>query len=103
MSKKLFIFSTLLLVASALFVTSCKKDCSVKQNDYVGSYAVAEDCTTGTEAYISAVTVGAAETDIKFINFWGLFLNSVDATIDCETINIPRQEQIGRASCRERV
>lgn len=96
MSKKLFILPTLLLVASTMFVSSCKKDCSFKQADYIGSYGVSEDCSlNGDAAYIAGITVGASETDLKFINFWGLFLASVDATIDCETINIPRQEPDG--------
>ena len=85
-----------MLVASALFVSSCGKDCKFKQSDYLGSYGVDEDCSiNGNTAYISVMTTGSTETDVKIINFWDLFLASVDATIDCETITIPRQEPDG--------
>ena len=96
MSKKLFLLPALLLAASVLFVTSCKKDCSFKQADYTGSYFVDEDCTNSpAAAYTVAITTGASETELKLVNVWEFFNASVIATIDCETINIARQEPNG--------
>ncbi len=96
MIKKLFIFSALALVASALFVTSCKKDCSFNQKDYVGSYFVDEDCSTSAPVtYEVNIVAGATETDLKLSNVWDAFGASVNATIDCEVITIARQEPDG--------
>ena len=96
MRKKLFLLPALLLVASAMFVTSCGKDCKFKQDDYTGSYSVDEDCSASQPAaYTVGVTAGATETDVKISNVWDLFVAAVNATIDCETINIARQEPDG--------
>lgn len=96
MSKKLFLLPALMLVASIIMVTSCKKDCSFNQKDYVASYVTAEDCSASpASAYTIAVIAGASETDLKITNFWGQFGNAVNATIDCETITIARQEPDG--------
>ena len=92
MTKKLFLLPALLLVASALFVTSCTKDCKVKQDDYVGQFLATENCTSGAASYNITIVRGASDTELKISNFWDLFLNSVDATIDCETITIARQQ-----------
>lgn len=96
MSKKLFLLPALMLTASILLVTSCKKDCSFNQKDYAGSYAVVEDCSNSpAAAYSVVITAGATETDLKLANVWGQFVAAVNATIDCETITIPRQEPDG--------
>ena len=85
-----------MLAASTIFVSSCGKDCSFNQKDYVGSYFVDEDCDNSTPAaYEVGVIAGATETDLKLTNVWNTFLASVNATIDCETITIPRQEPDG--------
>ena len=96
MSKKLFLLPALMLVASIMFVTSCKKDCSFKQDDYVGQYSVNEDCSTSpAAAYATIISAGAGETDLRITNVWDLFVANVTATIDCETITITRQEPDG--------
>mgnify|MGYP000898373994 CR=1 FL=1 len=96
MSKKLFIFPALLLVASLLLVTSCKKDCSFKQSDYSGTYVVSEDCSNSAPAaYAIIATPGASETEVLLVNVWDKFGAGVKATIDCETITIARQEPDG--------
>ena len=93
MRKNLFLLPALLLVASAMFVSSCTKDCKFKQEDYKGSYSVDEDCSMSAPAlYTVTVVLGAGETDVKLGNVWNNFLAPVNATIDCETITIPRQE-----------
>ncbi|MEZ4928123.1 MAG: hypothetical protein R3A50_17695 [Saprospiraceae bacterium] len=92
MTKKLFLLPALMLVASALFVTSCKKDCSINQDDYVGQFLATENCTSGAASYNVTVARGASDTDLNITNVWNAFLNSVNATIDCETITIARQE-----------
>lgn len=96
MSKKLFLFSTLLLVASAVYVSSCKKDCKFKQDDWVGDYFVDEDCDNSVPAaYEVGITKGATETDLKLTNVWDSFGAAVNATIDCDVITIARQEPDG--------
>ena len=93
MRKNLFLLPALLLVASALFVPSCTKDCKFKQADYTGTYSVVEDCSASTpQAYSVSILAGATETDVKITSFWKLFGAAVNATIDCETITIARQE-----------
>lgn len=96
MSKKLFILPALMLVASVLFITSCGKDCKFSQSDYAGTYTVVEDCSVSTPAAYSVTLIaGATETDVKITNVWDSFIAATNATIDCETISIPRQEPDG--------
>lgn len=97
MSKKLFLLPALLVIAALLFTPSCKDDsCDITQDDFKGQYAVVEDCTSSAPAaYTVTITVGASEFDVKLANVWDTFTNAVDATIDCETITIPRQEPDG--------
>ena len=96
MSKKLFLLPALMLVASVLFLSSCKKDCSFKQDDYSGAFSVVEDCSASTPAaYSVVIAAGTTETDLNLINVWEYFGAATKATIDCETITIARQEPDG--------
>jgi hypothetical protein len=96
MRKNLFLLPALLLVASALFVTSCGKDCEFNQADYTGQYSVDEDCSNSPAAlYTVTIIAGSTETDVKLSNVWEFFSGAVNATIDCETITIARQEPDG--------
>jgi hypothetical protein len=96
MSKKLFILPAILLVASMMFVTSCGKDCKFDQADYAGTYVTSEDCSASLPAaYAVIILAGTTETDVKITNVWDKFIAGVNATIDCETISIPRQEPDG--------
>ena len=96
MSKKLFFLPALFLGAFLMFTaTSCGDDCKFEQKDFVGSYNVSEDCSASPAASYNVTIVANGETDVKLTNFWGLFSNSVNATISCETITIPRQEPDG--------
>jgi hypothetical protein len=96
MSKKLFFLPALFLGAFLMFTaTSCGDDCKFEQKDFVGSYNVSEDCSASAAASYNVTIVANGETDVKLTNFWGLFVNSVNATISCETITIPRQEPDG--------
>jgi hypothetical protein len=94
MSKKLFSLSALFFAAFVMFTaTSCGDDCKFEQKDFVGSYLATEDCSASqATSYNVTITAGASETDVKVTNVWGLFANAVNATIDCETITISRQE-----------
>ncbi|MBV6438695.1 MAG: hypothetical protein DYG98_10020 [Haliscomenobacteraceae bacterium CHB4] len=94
MSKKLFLLPALLVMAAILFTPSCKDDsCDIAQSDFTGQYSVVEDCSSSAPAaYTVTITAGASEFDLKLANVWDSFTNAVDATIDCETITIPRQE-----------
>ena len=85
-----------MLVASVLFITSCGKDCKFSQSDYAGTYTVVEDCSASTAAAYSVTLIaGATETDVKITNVWDSFIAATNASIDCETISIPRQEPDG--------
>lgn len=93
MSKKLFPFLAL-FVAAFLFTPACKdSDCDIQQSDFLGQFAVVEDCSSSPPAaYNVTATAGASEFDVQLANFWGLFTNAVNATISCEVITIERQE-----------
>ncbi|MDO8365890.1 MAG: hypothetical protein Q7T20_03765 [Saprospiraceae bacterium] len=94
MSKKLFIIPAILLAAFGVtFLSSCGKDCKFDSSDFVGQYAISEDCSNSAPAsYNITVTTGASETDIKIANFWNTFGAAVNATIDCENVSISRQD-----------
>ena len=94
MIKKLFL-PAVLLTASAMFFASCGKDCKFDQNDYTGQYAVSEDCSASPAASYTVTVTADGETGVKFTNFWGLFGAAVDASFDCETVSIARQEPDG--------
>lgn len=93
MSKKLFVIPALLLAAFGVaFLASCKKDCKFDSGDYVGQFAVNEDCANSAPAaYTITITPGSTDTEIKIANFWDKFGAAVTATIDCETLTIARQ------------
>ncbi|MBL7829120.1 MAG: hypothetical protein JNJ57_20965 [Saprospiraceae bacterium] len=94
MIKKLFL-PAVLLTASVMFFSSCGKDCKFEQNDYTGQYAIDEDCSNSqAQSYTITVTANG-ETGVKIANFWGLFGAAVEASFDCETITIARQEPDG--------
>jgi hypothetical protein len=95
MNKKLLVLPALLLGAILMFTTSCGDDCKFEQKDFVGQYNVSEDCSASAPSAYTVTIVANGEVDVKITNFWGLFANSVNATIDCETISIPRQEPDG--------
>ncbi|MBC7776473.1 MAG: hypothetical protein H7246_13650 [Phycisphaerae bacterium] len=94
MSKKLFLIPALLIAAFGVaFLPSCKKDCKFDTADYSGQYAISEDCSNSAPAsYAIIVTAGASDTEIKIANFWNTFGAAVNASIDCETITISRQD-----------
>ena len=93
MSKKLFFLPVLILGAFLVFTsTSCGDKCDFDQKDFVGSYVVTEDCSASPAASYPVVITANGETDVKITNVWGLFGNAVNASIDCETITIARQE-----------
>lgn len=94
MIKKL-ILPAVLLVASVVFFASCEKDCKFDQNDYTGQYAVVEDCSASTPAAYTVTITANGETGLRMANVWDSFVSAVDASFDCETINIPRQEPDG--------
>lgn len=95
MNKKLLVLPALLLGAILMFTTSCGDDCKIDQKDFVGQYNVSEDCSASSQSSYNVTIVANGEVDVKISNFWGLFSNSVNATIDCESISIPRQEPDG--------
>jgi hypothetical protein len=95
MNKKLLVLPALLLGAILMFTTSCGDDCKIDQKDFVGQYNVSEDCSASSSSSYNVTIVANGEVDVKISNFWGLFSNSVNATIDCESISIPRQEPDG--------
>jgi len=93
MRKNLFLLPALLLVASALFVPSCTKDCKFKQADYLGTYSLDEDCSASAPAiYNVTIIAGATDTEVKISKVWDRFVAGTVATIDCETITIARQQ-----------
>jgi hypothetical protein len=94
MSKKLLILPAILLGAVLVFTnTSCGEKCKFDQKDFVGQYNVQEKCSASQASnYNVTISAGTSETDVKIGNFWGLFNNSVNATIDCDIITIARQE-----------
>lgn len=91
MIKKLFL-PALLLVASVVYFSACTKDCKFKQTDYTGQYSVTEDCSNSPASAYTVTVTANGDTGLKITNFWGAFGNSVQATFDCETITIARQE-----------
>lgn len=95
MNKKLLVLPALLLGAILMFTTSCGDDCKFDQKDFVGQYNVSEDCSSSAPSSYNVTVVANGEVDVKITNVWNLFQNSVNATIDCETITIPRQEPDG--------
>lgn len=95
MNKKLLVLPALLLGAILMFTTSCGDDCKFDQKDFIGQYNVTEDCSRSTPTSYNVTIVANGEVDVKITNFWDSFGNSVNATIDCETISIPRQEPDG--------
>ena len=95
MNKKLLVLPALLLGAILMFTTSCGDDCKFDQKDFIGQYNVTEDCSASAPSSYNVTIVANGEVDVKITNFWGLFANSVNATIDCESISIPRQEPDG--------
>lgn len=94
MSKKLLILPAIFLGAVLVFTnTSCGEKCKFDQKDFIGQYNVQEDCSASPASnYNVTIVAGASETDVKISNFWGLFTNSVNATLNCDIITIPRQE-----------
>jgi hypothetical protein len=93
MSKKLFFLPALLLVSAALYFSSCGDDCKVKIEDFVGQFVVTEDCSNSQpSSYTVTITKGATDTEVKISNFWSLFGAAVTANVDCDFIDIPRQE-----------
>lgn len=91
MIKKL-ILPAFLLMGAALYFSACTKDCKFKQTDYTGQFAVTEDCSSSAPTAYTVTVTADGETGLKISNFWGVFSNSLSATFDCETINIPRQQ-----------
>ena len=57
----------------------------------VGNYNVSENSfTTGASSYVSGYTVSGSNVQIS--NFWGTFVNKVNATVSGSTITIANQE-----------
>lgn len=93
MSKKLFLLPALVLAAFGVaFLASCKKDCKFGSDDYSGQFAVAEDCSNSPASAYNITVTYTSETDIKIANVWDRFQAATNATIDCESITIPRQQ-----------
>lgn len=93
MSKKLFILPAFIFGAILIFTaTSCGDDCKFDQKDFIGDYLVSEDCSASPAASYSVTISANGETDVKLTNVWNLFVATVNATVDCETITIARQE-----------
>ncbi len=68
--------------------------CTVLTADkFIGQYSVEEDCSaSASSSYTTTITAGTGLNGVNITNFWGLFQNSVKATIDGNTITIARQE-----------
>ena len=93
MSKKLFILPAFIFGALLIFTgSSCGDKCKFDQKDFVGDYLVSEDCSASVATSYSVTLSANGETDVKITNVWNEFGNAVNATIDCETITIARQE-----------
>lgn len=93
MSKKLFILPAFIFGAILIFTaTSCGDDCKFDQKDFIGDYLVSEDCSSSAAASYNVTISANGETDVKITGFWEYFSNTVNATVDCETITIPRQK-----------
>lgn len=94
MSKRLFLLPALLIGAFLMLTPACKdSSCDIQQTDFLGQYAVVEDCSSSNPAaYNVTVTAGASEADVKLANFWGTFTNAVNASISCDVLTIDRQE-----------
>lgn len=125
MSKRLFLLPALFLGAMIMFTPACgdkcdKKDCGngicdevdgscncdpgyeydadgncnvLSQDKYIHTFTVTEDCSAAP--YLVQILRGGGVTDLLLKNVWEQFQNSVTATIDGNTITIPRQEPDG--------
>jgi len=95
MSKKLFLLPAILLMGATLFIFSCGEDdtCDITQSDFVGQYAVVEDCSSSAAAaYTVTITAGTSTSEILLANVWNTYAAAVKATIDCENLTIVRQD-----------
>lgn len=60
---------------------------------FLGQFNVAEDCSNSpASSYTITITQGIGASDVNISNFWGLFQNSVKATVNGNQITIARQE-----------
>lgn len=69
---------------------SCQTESRAK---FIGTWAVQDDGTaSGTANYNITVTSGAAVTAVNIDGLWQLFVNSITANVNGNTITIPLQE-----------
>lgn len=69
--------------------------CTIEsREDMISSYNVTDNCSaSGQDTYEVGVTAGSASADvIRISNFWAIFVNSVEATVDGDNITITEQE-----------
>lgn len=60
---------------------------------FLGNYSIIEQCTFSSQSsYEISVGAGVNISEVKINNFWGIFVNSVIATVSGTTINIAAQE-----------
>lgn len=60
---------------------------------FLGQWNTTEDCSQSAPfSYNITITAGTAVNTIRISNFWGLFVNSVNATVSGNTVTIPSQE-----------
>lgn len=72
--------------------------CNVESRaKFLGTFAVTDDCSnSGMSNYTVVVTSGTSGvTEVRITNFYGLFTNSVAATVSGDSIFIARQQPDG--------
>ncbi len=70
--------------------------CNVEvRTKMLGVYNVVETAGAIVSPFVSSIAVGSSISEIKFSNFYGLYVNAVVATVDGDAITIARQEPDG--------
>lgn len=69
-------------------------DCGTEiRAKFKGSWSAGDGCSiTGSNAYVVNVSSGTSILEVKITNVWNAFANSVNATVNGNTISIPNQE-----------
>ncbi len=58
-----YVHFPILLVGFLIFFSGCKKDNTLDREKFIGTYNVAENCTSGTDSYTITITASSSEDD----------------------------------------
>jgi len=66
--------------------------CMEARAKFLGNYSITEQCSFTSDTYQISVVAGANLNEVKVNNFWGIFANSVIATVSGTSITIASQD-----------